>query len=102
MHYDLAQEIRCGDITKEEGIKLINNYNGEYPKRWMKELCEYLSITPNESPKIRNLVKDPWFDEKHFNNLCDKFRSPHLWGKDVDGKWKLKYNVSRTGITDTI
>lgn len=89
VHYDVAQEIRCGDITKEEGIKLINNYNGEYPKRWMKELCEYLSINPNESPKIRNLVKDPWFDEKHFNNLCDKFRSPHLW-KFVDDKWVLR------------
>ena len=42
--------------TKEEGLELIRSYNGEYPKRWMKELCEYLTINPNESPNIKNVV----------------------------------------------
>ena len=31
VHYDVAQEIRMGDITYEEGKELISKYNGEYP-----------------------------------------------------------------------
>ena len=79
VHYDVAVEIRNGDITREEGKKLIREYNGEHPKRWMKELCEYLSINSNESPEFRNLIKDPSFDEKKLLQLADKFKSPHLW-----------------------
>jgi len=29
---------------------------------------------------------------EHFHELCDSFRSPHLWGKS-GGKWKLKHPV---------
>lgn len=92
VHYDVAVEIRNGDITKEEGKKLIRKYNGEYPKRWMKELCDYLSINPNESPEIKNIIKDTRFDETKFNALADKARSPHLW-KLEKNKWKLKNSL---------
>ena len=83
--YDAAQEIRNNKITREEGINLVKLYDQEFPKKYFKEFLQYIDI-----------------NEKEFFDTVDKFRSPHLWGKDVDGKWKLKYNVSRTGINDTI
>ena len=32
-------------------------------------------------------------EPEYFHKLCDKFRSPHLWKKDLDGKWKLRKAV---------
>jgi hypothetical protein len=32
-------------------------------------------------------------DPDHFLELCDTFRSPHLWKKENDD-WKLRYRVS--------
>ena len=56
--YDVAQEIRSGDITTEEGLSLIKQYNGEYPKRFMQDYIEYLSIDPNEITKASTLVNE--------------------------------------------
>ena len=87
---DVAQEIRSGDITIEEGKKLIRKYNGEYPKRWIKELCEYLSINPNESPELKNIIKDTkdyqnkeWSEEKNKNKINEKNICKYLLTKDM-------------------
>ena len=32
------------EINREEGIKLVKQFDGEYPTRFEKELFEYLSI----------------------------------------------------------
>jgi hypothetical protein len=31
-------------------------------------------------------------DRAYFDNLCDRFRSPHLWQYE-DGKWSLRHPV---------
>ena len=59
--YDVSQEIRNDHITKEEGLLLINKYDGEFPKRYFREVMDYLNI------------KNSFF-HMHIN----KFRSPHL------------------------
>jgi hypothetical protein len=38
--YDAAQEIRSGDITREEGVALVQKFDGEYPDRFEKEIFE--------------------------------------------------------------
>ena len=58
----------------------------------MKEFCEYLTINPNELPGARNFIEKPIFTESYFNELCDKFRSPHIW-KLKDNKWELRNPV---------
>jgi hypothetical protein len=90
VHYDVAQEIRMGDITYEEGKELISKYNGEYPDRWFEDLKQYLSINPNKHPNIRKLIENPTFNKEIFNKLCDKYRSPHLWEKKND-KYVAKF-----------
>ena len=81
--YDAAQEIRNRHLTREEGIALVNRFDGEFPDRYFSDVMDYIGMDPD-----------------HFHELCDKFRSPHLWGKDLDGRWRLRHNVSSTGLDD--
>ena len=80
--YDVSQEIRSDHLTIEEGKKLIDKYDGEFPKRYFNEIMKYLDIKP-----------------KFFIKLCDKFRSPHLWKKTRNG-WRLRHTANRNGTND--
>lgn len=90
--YDAAQEIRSGDITREEGISLVKRFDGEFPERFAEEIFKYLSITPEEFPEATKMFKQPIMSREYFMQLADKFRSPHLWEKK-DGEWKLRYTI---------
>ena len=87
--YDAAQEIRSGDIEREEGIALVRKFDHEYPERFEKELFEYLSLSEKEFPVASEMFENPKIDREYFNLLLDKFRSPHLWVNDL-GVWKLR------------
>lgn len=82
--YDASQEIRNKHLTREEGVALVKKFDGEFPDRYFNEIMEYLEIDPS-----------------YFRNeLTDKFRSPHLWGKNDSGEWQLRHNVSGNGLND--
>jgi len=81
--YDASQEIRNKHITREEGQALVKRFDGEFPDRYFDDIMKYIEMEP-----------------EYFHQLCDKFRSPHLWGKDEDNKWKLRHNVSINGLDD--
>ena len=36
--YDAAQEVRSGDIDRNEAVALVRRFDGEYPERFMDEL----------------------------------------------------------------
>lgn len=74
--YDASQEIRNNHITREEGVNLVKRFDGEFPDKYFNEIMDYLEIKP-----------------ERFMQLCDEFRSPHLWRKDANGKWDLRYKV---------
>lgn len=76
--YDAAQEIRSGDITREEGVSLVRRFDGEYPQRFEEEVLRYLSV-PGFVPASRDWLY----------GLAEKFRSPHLWDGD-----RLRHQVS--------
>ena len=42
---DAAHEIRDGHISREEGIALMDRFEGEFPARYFSEFLEYLDIT---------------------------------------------------------
>ena len=90
--YDAAQEIRSGDITREEGVALVKRFDGEYPTRFEDELFKYLSVAKEEFPKAFRQFKHPVMNRAYFMKLADAFRSPHLWKKEK-GEWKLRYQV---------
>ena len=61
------------------------------------------SITLNDLLELYNAPKDIDYisiDEEEFHKTIDSFRSPHLWGKDQLGNWKLRHNVAKTGLDD--
>ena len=39
------------------------------------------------------MFEQPKFDKKYFDDLCDSFRSPHLWEKNEKDLWQLKKKV---------
>ncbi len=91
--YDAAQEIRSGDIIREEGVSLVKKFDGEFPERWAKEIFDYLSINEKDFPIAIKKFESPLFDRKYYELLCDKNRSPHLWYWDENIGWKLRSTV---------
>lgn len=87
--YDAAQEVRHGDITREEAVALVRRYDGEFPERFFDEILAYLSLPASEFPVAAPLFETPVIDRDSFARLTDKFRSPHLWALQ-DGKWRLR------------
>ena len=73
--YEASHEIRHHHLTREDGVRLVRRFDGEFPKRYFKEILEYMNMT-----------------EEEFFRLADKFRSPHLWKKTGTG-WQLRHKV---------
>jgi N-acetyl sugar amidotransferase len=94
--YDAAQEIRSGDITREEGMSLVRRFDGEFPERFAEEIFRYLSIPQSEFPVASKMFSHPIMDRTYFENLADSFRSPHIWKYD-QGEWKLRHSVWQEG-----
>ena len=72
---DTAHEIRDGHLTREEGVRLVQKFDGEFPSKYFKDFLEYCDIS-----------KD------HFWEVIDSWRSPHIWIKK-NGEWKLRHAV---------
>ena len=90
--YDAAQEIRSGDIDRNEGVSLVRRFDGEFPLRFKDEIFEYLSIPSSQFPIASKCFEQPIFDDEYFRLLTDRFRSPHLW-KIENGQWTLRWQV---------
>ena len=90
--YDAAQEIRSGDIDKDEALMLVKRYDGEFPERFAEEIFQYLSIDEKRMPKAASNFEHPTMDREYFDSLANKFRSPHLW-KYIDGQWILSKSI---------
>ncbi len=73
--YDSSQEIRNDDITRDEGIALVKRFDGEFPKQYIKDCCEYMNISLQQ-----------------YHDAIEKFRSPHLWEKKY-GVYELKHPI---------
>jgi len=74
--YDASQEIRNKHLTREEGIALVRRFDGEFPEIYFNQVLDHIGTSAEK-----------------FHELCDKFRSPHLWKKE-NGEWKLRHPVS--------
>ncbi|MFH0869433.1 MAG: N-acetyl sugar amidotransferase [archaeon] len=73
---DAAHEIRDNHITRDEGVKLVKKFDGEFPKKHYKLFLEYTGLT-----------------DERVHEVVDSFRSEHLWEKTPKGEWKLRYQV---------
>jgi len=90
--YDAVQEIWNGDISREEGISLVRQFDGEWPERFMPEICSYLSLPPNEFPDQGKSLVEPLVTKKYLQKKADSFRPPHLW-KRTKGGFQLRFPI---------
>jgi len=60
-------------ITRDEGLRLAREYDGEFPSRTFKDFLNWSGITEDEFWKVVN-----------------SFRRPQIWNKE-NKEWKLKY-----------
>jgi len=75
---DAAQEIRSGEISREEGVLLVKKFDNEYPERFEKVLFDYLSVDKKLTKALKNF-EEPKMNKEYFDRLSNKFRSPHIW-----------------------
>jgi N-acetyl sugar amidotransferase len=80
---DASHEIRDGKITREEGVALVQRYDGEFPRKYYQEFLDYCGIT-----------------DEDFQAMVDTWRADHLWARTADG-WKLKHAVWGEGLAGT-
>lgn len=90
--YDASQEVRSGDITREEAIALIRRFDGEFPTRFAEDIYRYLSLPEDEFPVAHRQFESPIMDHGYFMHLADRFRSPHLWVHE-NGEWRLRHRI---------
>jgi hypothetical protein len=90
--YDSSQEVRSGDIVRDEAVALCRRYDGEFPERFAEELFRYLSVDEKLMPKAASCFESPVMDREYFMKLANRFRSPHLWMHE-NGDWQLRHKV---------
>ena len=72
---DASEQIRAGDITRDEGVALVRNYDAEFPVKEYGFFKDYLGL-----------------DDEHYARLEARYRAPHIW----DGE-SLKHTVWDAG-----
>lgn len=70
---DACRDIRDGYITRDEALHLMSKYDGEFPRKYFDDFCNYINISAEE-----------------YWEIIDNCRSPHLWEKN-NGNWKLRH-----------
>lgn len=73
--YDSSQEIRNRHLTRDEAVALVKRFDGEFPIKYFNGIMKHIGMEP-----------------ERFYQLCDEFRSPHLWERRGDD-WKLRHQV---------
>lgn len=73
---EACYDIREGRLTREEAIWYVKQYDGKCGQQYIKETCNYLSIT-----------------EKEFWEVVDRYVNQKLFEKNSEGKWIPKFRV---------
>jgi N-acetyl sugar amidotransferase len=73
----VVEAINAGMMTREEGIELVQKYDGKCDSSYIKRFCEYLGI-----------------DEAEFWRVTESYRNPEMWERDADGTWRVRFDVS--------
>ena len=63
-------DIRLGYITREEGVRLVNKYDGTPPRKAIKEYLNYTGFT-----------------QKEFDKIVDSYTNKRIFERDEGGKF---------------
>lgn len=70
---DASRLVQNGHMTREQGLALCQQHDGEFPHLYFDEVLDYLQISRDE-----------------FTQIVDMHRNPEIW-KQENGEWKLRY-----------
>ncbi len=74
---DAGIEIRRGAMTREQGINLVNLYDGQYPEQFIDLYLDYFRIT-----------------KKKFDSIIRKWANKNILSEEDSGVWKLKFKIN--------
>ena len=57
----------------------------------MKDICKWLSIKKDDFKNLDKFLDQPEFTEEYFIDLCETFKSPHLFKKTNEKKLQIRY-----------
>lgn len=69
---DACRDIRDGYLSRDEAVKLVKKYDGEFPKKYFNDFLKYIDMTENE-----------------YWTIIDNARPKHIWKKSGN-QWILK------------
>jgi hypothetical protein len=70
------EDIRLGRMTREEGIRMLEKYDGKCSPKYIKSFCDYIEIT-----------------EEQFWEKVDGSVNKKLFEKDGRGQWERKFEI---------
>ncbi len=70
---DASRMIQNTHLTRDDGLRLAQLYDAEFPRTYFAENLAYLGLTPEE-----------------FTEIVDKHRNLEIWKREA-GTWKLRY-----------
>jgi N-acetyl sugar amidotransferase len=70
---DVSRMIQNNQMTRAEGLRIAQQYDGEFPDEHLADMLDYLQLT-----------------RKEFDDIIDKHRNPEIWQKTANG-WKLRH-----------
>ncbi|EAI3347426.1 N-acetyl sugar amidotransferase, partial [Campylobacter jejuni] len=70
-------DIRLGYISREEGVRLVQKYDGKPPKKAIKKYLEFSG-----------------FSEEEFQKIVDSFTNKKIFKRDENGKFIRDYDGS--------
>ena len=71
---EVCYDIREGRLDREDGIWLLQQYDGKCADRYIDDFCKYIDIT-----------------REQFWEVVDKYVNRDLFEKDAKGKWVPKF-----------
>ena len=81
---EVCYNIREGRLSREEAIKLVEQYDGKCDERYIREFCEYIDISVEE-----------------FWQVVDRFVNKELFRKDTEtGQWVPRFKVGYGVVSD--
>ena len=80
---DASRDIRHGDINRKQGLRLVERYDGVYPKYIVEKFCDHFNMPRSE-----------------FDQICDSFTNPEIFettngqfARDIDNSLIMKEQV---------
>jgi len=73
---DAQQDIRRHHITRDEGVRLVQRYDHEFPKKNYEWFLNYIGI-----------------DDENFWEIMNFWRKQSNVWKNINGDWEMMYKV---------